>query len=192
MGPTVPDTVGPDLKLFACQASTDAEAIEMANETPHPNPPRSPGREGRGDRRPHLARRRGPRIPHRRHQRGHHLDRNRALRRHEGKRHRPIWRVTGARNTASRNSSKSNTSAWAASTDSWTPMMGYPRYIPGAEWRRRCKCKSYVGATALVCAFPKTLRVERACAREPGSMSRLRATVSSFLRPAHAMSSPIS
>jgi acyl-CoA reductase-like NAD-dependent aldehyde dehydrogenase len=28
----------------------------------------------------------------------------------------PIWRATGARNTASRNSSKSNTSAWAAST----------------------------------------------------------------------------
>jgi acyl-CoA reductase-like NAD-dependent aldehyde dehydrogenase len=28
----------------------------------------------------------------------------------------PIWRLTGARNTASRNSSKSNTSAWAAST----------------------------------------------------------------------------
>jgi Aldehyde dehydrogenase family len=38
------------------------------------------------------------------------------LRRHEEKRHRPIWRITGARNTASRNSSKSNTSAWAAST----------------------------------------------------------------------------
>jgi hypothetical protein len=29
----------------------------------------------------------------------------------------PICRVTGAQNTASRNSSKSNTSAWAASTD---------------------------------------------------------------------------
>ena len=28
----------------------------------------------------------------------------------------PIWWVSGARNTASRNSSKSNTSAWAAST----------------------------------------------------------------------------
>jgi hypothetical protein len=28
----------------------------------------------------------------------------------------PIWRFTGARNTASRNSSRSNTSAWAAST----------------------------------------------------------------------------
>jgi len=29
----------------------------------------------------------------------------------------PIWRFTGAQNTASRNSSSSNTSAWAASTD---------------------------------------------------------------------------
>ena len=29
----------------------------------------------------------------------------------------PIWRFTGARNTASRNSSRSNTSASAASTD---------------------------------------------------------------------------
>jgi len=28
----------------------------------------------------------------------------------------PLWRFTGAQNTASRNSSKSNTSAWAAST----------------------------------------------------------------------------
>ena len=42
--------------------------------------------------------------------------RDRALRRHEGKRHRPIWRFTGARNTASRNSSKSNTSAWGHRT----------------------------------------------------------------------------
>jgi acyl-CoA reductase-like NAD-dependent aldehyde dehydrogenase len=32
------------------------------------------------------------------------------------KRHRPIWWFTGARNTASRNSSRSNTSAWGAST----------------------------------------------------------------------------
>src|SRR5438552_11040333 len=30
----------------------------------------------------------------------------------------PIWRNTGARNTASRSSSRSNTSAWAASTGS--------------------------------------------------------------------------
>ena len=66
--------------------------------------------------RPHLAGRRSPRIRHRRHQRGHHLDRDRPLRRHEGKRHRPIWGVTGARNTASMNSSRSNTSGWAAST----------------------------------------------------------------------------
>jgi acyl-CoA reductase-like NAD-dependent aldehyde dehydrogenase len=33
----------------------------------------------------------------------------------------PNWRFTGAQNTASRNSSKSNTSAWAASTDRQRP-----------------------------------------------------------------------
>jgi hypothetical protein len=51
---------------------------------------------------------------------GHHLAeipwRDRPFRRHEGKRHRPHLALTGAQNTASRSSSKSNTSAWAAST----------------------------------------------------------------------------
>src|ERR1700730_18421538 len=38
----------------------------------------------------------------------------------------PIWRLTGAQNTASRNSSKSNTSAWAASTDKASYETGRP------------------------------------------------------------------
>jgi hypothetical protein len=42
--------------------------------------------------------------------------RDRPLRRREGERHRPHLALTGARNTASRSSSKSNASAWAAST----------------------------------------------------------------------------
>jgi ParB-like chromosome segregation protein Spo0J len=75
----------------------------------------------------------------------------------------------GSPSARSRRSTASNTSASAASTGSLTPMMGYPRYIPGAEWRRRCKCKSHAGATALACASPKISRFERACAREPGS-----------------------
>src|SRR6266446_6369415 len=102
----------------------------------------------------------------------------------------PIWRITEARNTASRNSSKSNTSASAASTGSLTAEAGYPTYIPHAEWRGRCKCKSRAGATALACASPKISRFEQVCAREPGLSWRLRATGSSFLRPARVMSLP--
>ena len=43
----------------------------------------------------------------------------------------PIWRLAGARNTASRNSSKSNTSAWAASTAraGLQPYGGRPRLL---------------------------------------------------------------
>jgi hypothetical protein len=48
----------------------------------------------------------------------------------EGKRHRP---QTGAQNTAPRNSSKSNTSAWAASTAGATARIGYAMYIRSAE-----------------------------------------------------------
>ncbi len=38
----------------------------------------------------------------------------------------PIWRLTGAQNTASGNSSKSNTSAWAVSTDKASYETGRP------------------------------------------------------------------
>ena len=48
--------------------------------------------------------------------RGHHLDGNRPFGGMKESGIGPIWWPTGARNTASRSSSKSNTSAWAAST----------------------------------------------------------------------------
>jgi hypothetical protein len=90
---------------------------------PHPNPPPLAGEEREGQPPISTAATSAAsgvtpraRIRHRRHQRGHHLDRDRPVRRHEGKRHRPIWWFTGARNTASRSSSKSNTSAWAAAS----------------------------------------------------------------------------
>jgi acyl-CoA reductase-like NAD-dependent aldehyde dehydrogenase len=122
---TKEETFGPVAPLY--RFKTEAEAIEMTNDTP-PFPPPLAG-EGRGGAsppistaatRPHLARRRGARIRHRRHQRRHHLAKNRGeIAPFGGMKESgigPIPRVTGARNTASRNSSKSNTSAWAAST----------------------------------------------------------------------------
>jgi acyl-CoA reductase-like NAD-dependent aldehyde dehydrogenase len=45
----------------------------------------------------------------------------------------PLFNLTGARNTASRSSLKSNTSAWAASTADLMVMVGYPTYIPMAS-----------------------------------------------------------
>jgi succinate-semialdehyde dehydrogenase/glutarate-semialdehyde dehydrogenase len=75
---------------------TEAEAIKMAN-APHPNPPPLAG-EGK----------------------------ERAAAYFYSRDIGPIYRFTGAQNTASRNSSKSNTSAWAASTAEASPETGQP------------------------------------------------------------------
>src|SRR5271167_3606637 len=101
---TKKETFGPVAPLY--RFKSEADAVKMANDTeflPLFLQPRY---------RPHLARRRGARIRHRRYQRGHHLDRDRAIPGHEGERHRP----RRLENTTSRNSSRSNISAWAAST----------------------------------------------------------------------------
>jgi hypothetical protein len=97
---TKEETFGPVVPLYCLRPAPRPSRWPM---TPNSVSPRH---------RPHLARCRRARIRHRRHQRRYHLDRDRPLWRHEGKRHQP----RGLEMRASRNSSKSNTSAWAVST----------------------------------------------------------------------------
>jgi aldehyde dehydrogenase family protein len=117
---TKEETFGPVAPLY--RFKSEHEAVKMANDTPTLILPRSRGREGRGlaayfyscdiGRVSRVAEaleygivgiNEGIISPKSRW-------RDRSVWRHEGQRHRPIWRVTGARNTASRNSSRSNTS----------------------------------------------------------------------------------
>jgi hypothetical protein len=102
---TKEETFGPVAPLY--RFKTDTKAIKMASDAPTlPSPACGEGLGGA-----HLACCRGPRIRHRRHQRRHHLAQGRPLWRHEES---GIGREGS--NTASRSSSKSNTSAWAGST----------------------------------------------------------------------------
>jgi Aldehyde dehydrogenase family len=68
---TKEETFGPVAPLY--RFKTEADAVKMANDTPHPDPPPHAGEGREGARRlflqprhrPHLARRRGARIRHR-------------------------------------------------------------------------------------------------------------------------------
>jgi len=119
---TKEETFGPVAPLY--RFKSEADAIKMANDAPLPSLPRSQGREGRGS--PPIstaatsaASGASPRPS------------NTASSASTKASSRPksppsaacrkaasaqVFRATGAQNTASKNSSKSNTSAWAAST----------------------------------------------------------------------------
>jgi hypothetical protein len=140
---TKEETFGPVAPLY--RFKTDAEAISMANEAPTLTLPRAREREGRG-----LAAYFCSRDIGRIWRVAGALEYgivgiiegiiSTEIARSCGMKESgigPIWRSTGARNTASRNSSKSNTSAWAASTiEVWESAPGvgiYRALTPGVQ-----------------------------------------------------------
>jgi len=123
---TKEETFGPVAPLY--RFKSEADAVKMASDTPTLTLPRVRGREGRGappistaatsvasgvsPKPSNTASSASTRASSRRNPVGEIAPFGGMKESGIG----PIWRLTGARNTASRNSSKSNTSAWAGST----------------------------------------------------------------------------
>ncbi len=161
---TKEETFGPVAPLY--RFKTDAEAVEMANDTPTLTLPRSRGRVREGGAAYFYSR-----------------DIGRIRRVAEAleygivginggiisteiapfggmkERHRPpIWRFTGARITASRNSSKSNTSASAASTAKGrAAASGPPRYSAAGCLAGRFGLAGEIGAQQITAFAPAHL-----------------------------------